>query len=152
MQIFETRVQYIPVGECTESENFTSAGQVAKYLKGAFDNFLEQEQIWVVALDGANQPKGRYMVSLGLANQTQCHAREVFRTAIQMGAVSIIMAHNHPSGSLKPSDDDLGITKNIFECGNLLGIPLLDHIILASAGWKSIKSSNPETFCHKIMS
>lgn len=146
MQIFETKVQYIPVGETEESGAFTNPRQAVAYLKGAFDNWPEQEQIWVVALDGANQPKGRYMVTLGLANQTQCHPREVFRTAIQMGAVSIIMAHNHPSGTLRASPEDYAITKRIFECGELLNIPLLDHVIIARDGWSSIKAMNPGIF------
>ena len=78
-------------------------------------------------------------VSIGTINANLVHPREVFKTAIQHLAVSIVIVHNHPSGNPEPSKDDLEITKRITEAGKLIGVNVLDHIIIAKDQFFSFK-------------
>ena len=78
------------------------------------------------------------VISIGTVTANIVHPREVFRPAIEYSASALILAHNHPSGSLKPSADDVSITKQLKAAGELLGIELLDHIIITEKGFKSI--------------
>lgn len=107
---------------------------------------LTQETVLIFTLDGHSQAIKRHQVTLGLANQSQIHPRESFKPAIFDSAVSIIMAHNHPSGYLQPSEADLKATKRLAEAGKLLGIPLLDHVIFHGGKVYSIREFYPELF------
>lgn len=103
---------------------------------------LQQEAFAVLALDGANKPKGpAKIITLGLLNQNQVHPREVFAAAVANRAASIIVAHNHPSGTLDPSGEDVALTKRLVKAGEILGIPVLDHIILTTASHWSLKQA-----------
>ncbi len=99
----------------------------------------EQEHFIAVTLNGAHKIINTHVISKGLVNRTLVHPREVFRSAIKDNATAIIIAHNHPSGTLKPSPEDLSITDVITDAGDLLGIPVLDHIIFSYSGALSIK-------------
>ena len=77
------------------------------------------------------------IVSIGTLNTSIIHPREVFRRAIQLNGNAIIIAHNHPSGSLEPSIEDLNVTKRLSEAGKLLGITILDHLILTQNAYMS---------------
>jgi len=79
------------------------------------------------------------VVTVGLLDASQVHPREVFVDAISDRAASIILAHNHPSGLLKPSLDDIGTTRQLVDAGKILGIPVLDHIIITKKGHLSFK-------------
>ena len=74
------------------------------------------------------------VVSRGTADKTFLHPREIFRHAIRLGAVSVIVAHNHPSGDSTPSDEDIEETKRLRETGEIVGIPLDDHVVIGRAG------------------
>ena len=103
---------------------------------------LQQEAFAVLALDGANKPKGpAKIITLGLLNQNQAHPREVFAAAVADRAAAIIVAHNHPSGTLKASAEDIALTKRLVKAGEILGIPVLDHIILAAGSHYSLKQA-----------
>jgi DNA repair protein RadC len=78
------------------------------------------------------------VVSIGTIDANIIHPREVFRPALEYGAVAVIMAHNHPSGSPKPSEADIQITKQIIEAGNIMGIKVLDHVIIARDSYESV--------------
>lgn len=91
----------------------------------------EQECFVSVSLNGAHEIIGFYIVSLGLANKTLVHPREVFRNAIKDNATAVILAHNHPSGNLKPSIEDKDVTKRMKLAGDVLGIKVLDHLIVS---------------------
>lgn len=106
----------------------------------------EQERFMVILLDGSNAVIESVVVTVGLVNQSQVHPRETFRPAVAQNAVSIILAHNHPSGNLEPSESDLAATRRLAEAGRLLGIPVMDHVIVASTGFKSIRESHPAYF------
>lgn len=74
------------------------------------------------------------VVSRGTADKTFLHPREIFRQAIRLGAVSVIVAHNHPSGDPSPSDEDIAETKRLRDVGDLVGIPLDDHVVIGHNG------------------
>jgi DNA repair protein RadC len=111
---------------------------VFRYLKGAFEFRPEQEQLWCILLDAKLHPIGRYLVSLGTVSSTISHPREVFKAAIIASSTSIILAHNHPSGSLEPSREDIDFTGRLREAGEIVGIEVLDHVIIAGESWRSI--------------
>ncbi len=97
-----------------------------------------QEHFMVITLDSAHQVIKSHTITRGLVNQCQIHPREVFRAAIEDMAVSIIVAHNHPSGNLDPSPDDMMATRRLSEASKTIGIKLLDHFIVAETGFTSL--------------
>jgi DNA repair protein RadC len=100
-----------------------------------------QECFVVLSLDAKHRPIGRpKMVAMGTATAVTVHPRDVFRQAIKSNAVAVIVAHNHPSGDPSPSNEDLILTKRMVEAGEMLGIPVLDHIVLTSkaGSWVSL--------------
>ena len=96
-----------------------------------------QEHFLTVTLDGASRLIAKRVITVGTLNQSLVHPREVFADAITDRAAGIIIAHNHPSGELIPSIQDIRVTQRLKEAGNLLGIELLDHLILTRDGWYS---------------
>lgn len=94
----------------------------------------DREHFWMLALDAKNRLIGRREVSVGIIDATVVHPREVFKGAITLSAANVILAHNHPSGDPQPSRADLRLTARLFEAGNLLGIPVVDHVIVGSSG------------------
>ena len=99
----------------------------------------KQENFVCLSLNGANEIIGNRVVTVGLLNSTQVHPREVFADVISDRAASVILVHNHPSGILKPSPDDIAMTKQMVEAGRILGITVLDHIIITKKGFLSLK-------------
>lgn len=97
-----------------------------------------QESVVAITLDGAHQVIAIRVVTIGLVNQSQIHSREVFRGAISDNACALIIAHNHPSGNLTPSADDITIARKLREAGEILGIRLLDSLIIAGNDYKSL--------------
>ena len=93
-----------------------------------------QEHFLCISLNGANEVITTRVVSVGLVNKTQVHPREVFAEPITDRASAVILAHNHPSGNLSPSKEDLQITRQLKEAGETLGITVLDHIIFSQKG------------------
>ena len=81
-------------------------------------------------LNSRNQVIAHHVISIGTVNAAIVHPREVFKLAIIKNACSIIVAHNHPSGGIAPSDADLKMTKRLTDAGKILGIELIDHIII----------------------
>ena len=90
----------------------------------------QQEYFVCLTLDGANRLIAKRIISIGTLTSSLVHPREVFADAITDRAASIIVAHNHPSGSLQPSDADRAVTERLREAGELLGVTLLDHLII----------------------
>lgn len=100
----------------------------------------DKEHFWAIGLTPAKTIKYIDLTSLGILDQGLVHPREVYRFAIMKGCESVIIAHNHPSGSLNPSVEDIRITSNLVKAGQIIGIALLDHIIIAEgAGFTSFK-------------
>lgn len=100
----------------------------------------EKKEVFAIALlDTAGKYMGSEKITIGTLNASLVHAREVFKPAIKHSAASIILVHNHPSGQLTPSAEDLKITKQIVEAGKLLDITVHDHLIITQDSYISLK-------------
>lgn len=108
--------------------------------------FESQECFLILTLDGSHQLIQLHEVTRGLVNKSQCHPREVFRRAILDNAVSVILAHNHPSGNLALSAADIGAIKKLVEASRIIGIEVLDHLVVSPKGHGSAREENPELF------
>ena len=100
---------------------------------------LDREQFIIACLNTKNEPTNISVVSVGSLNKAIVHPREVFKTAILSNAASIMAFHNHPSGETTPSQQDIQLTKRLYEAGELLGIKLLDHLIIGDGTFTSLK-------------
>ncbi|WP_336765636.1 JAB domain-containing protein [Paenibacillus sp. USHLN196] len=105
-------------------------------------DFLEdkdREHFIVVSLDTKNQPTNINVSSIGTLNSALVHPREIFKAAIAANACSIMCFHNHPSGEVTQSQQDVEVTKRLVEAGKILGIEVLDHIIVGEGNYTSLK-------------
>lgn len=112
---------------------------VWKALHGIRDN--KKEHFAVFFLDARSEEIRREVVSIGTLTESLVHPREVFEPAVRHLASHIIAAHNHPSGDAEPSAEDAKITKRLVECGRVLGIELVDHVIVTKAGFFSFREN-----------
>lgn len=100
---------------------------------------LQKEQLRGLYLNSRFQVVHEEIIAIGSLTANIVHPREVFKPAIENGAVAVIIAHNHPSGSLEPTTDDQFATRQLIEAGEVLGIELLDHLIITSDGYNSCR-------------
>lgn len=107
---------------------------------------LHQEELWVLALSSAKKLVGFEMMFRGTVNSCQVHPRDIIRFLCETNAAGAILAHNHPSGDLEPSEHDWQFTRRLVCCGSLMDIPLLDHIVVTQKGHTSMASRRPEVF------
>lgn len=101
----------------------------------------DRECFWVVHLNARNEVIEKELVAVGILNQAAVHPREVFKKAILNSAAAIILVHNHPSGSLEPSQPDLSLSDRLVDAGKLLLIPVLDSMIISRQGYYSDRDS-----------
>ncbi len=99
---------------------------------------LPHEEFHVLLLDAQNAPICQRQVTRGILDASLIHPREVFRDAIVLRAAALILVHNHPSGNPEPSAEDLRVTRQLSSAGDQLGIPVLDHIIVAGKDFSSL--------------
>lgn len=99
----------------------------------------QQEMFWLVTVDGKQEVTGRFLISIGSLNNTMVHPREIMYHCVTSHAAAFFVAHNHPSGRLTPSDNDIDVAKRLLEVGKLLGIQFLDSIILTKDSYVSFK-------------
>lgn len=114
--------------------------------KDVYERLLEyrnakKEHFFVFYLDTKNQEIKCELISVGTLNASLVHPREVFEPAIKHLAAQIIIAHNHPSGNLEPSQDDIELTQRLVKAGEILGIEVLDHVIISKDGYYSFKQN-----------
>lgn len=102
---------------------------------------LAEEHCYMIALNSSCRILGMFLISKGTVSESLVSPREVFMRAVLIGAVQIILCHNHPSGNAVPSEDDLKLTERIKESGRLLNIRLADHIIIGKDRYLSFKES-----------
>lgn len=100
-----------------------------------------QERFAVLLLDVRHRLIGTQVITIGTATETLAHPRDIFREVIRQGATRAIIAHNHPSGNLEPSLEDLQLTQQLLTGAQILGIPLLDHLILGNGDFRSLRQS-----------
>jgi len=101
----------------------------------------KQEHFLTITINGANEVLNVRVVSIGLVDRTQVHPREVFADVLADRAAGVVVAHNHPSGSLDPSSADVEITKQLTQAGEIMGVELLDHVIFNRTGYFSFLES-----------
>lgn len=102
----------------------------------------KQEHFLCISINGANEVLNVRVVSIGLINKSHVHPREVFAEVISERASAVIVAHNHPHGDLKPSEEDFQITRQLKEAAKILGLSFLDHIIFNPKGYYSFAEKN----------
>ncbi|QYO64633.1 RadC family protein [Leptolyngbya sp. 7M] len=100
-----------------------------------------QERFAILLLDVKHRLLGTRIISIGTATETLAHPREIFREIIRQGGVRAVVAHNHPSGNVDPSPEDIALTRQLLQGGQLLGIPLLDHLILGDGNYTSLRQT-----------
>lgn len=98
----------------------------------------KKEHFVVFYLDSRNQEIKREIISIGILNESLVHPREVFESAIKNNTASIIIAHNHPSGDLEPSQADIEVTKKLINVGKVLDIKIIDHVIVSADKYKNM--------------
>lgn len=114
----------------------SSADVVA--LMGPRLHALEHEQIWIVGLDGRSRVTAKRRIAEGGQHGCALLARDVLRAALSLGASSFLLVHNHPGGDCTPSRDDIGFTRRVAEAASCIGLPLVDHVIVASGSSSSL--------------
>lgn len=102
----------------------------------------KKEHFVVFYLDTRNQIIKREIISIGTLNASLIHPREVFEPAIKNFTAQIIIAHNHPSGEVEPSEEDIAVSRRLIEASKILDIEILDHVIVSKSGYKSMKESD----------
>jgi len=100
-----------------------------------------QERFAVLLLDVKHRLIGTQIITIGTATETLASPRDIFREVLRQGATRVVVAHNHPSGSLEPSSEDITLTRQLLEGAQLLGIPLLDHLILGHGEFRSLRQT-----------
>ena len=106
---------------------------------------LERERFCALLLDGKHRLLRLQVVSEGTLNSSLVHPRDLFGPALREGAGALIAVHNHPSGDPEPSEEDHAITERLRAAGELLGIPLVDHVVIADGGWVSLRERTDPT-------
>ena len=114
------------------------AKEVFAYTLPLFHN-ADREMFVVLHLDTKNRVVREEVVSVGILDASLIHPRELFKTAIKESSRSVIFVHNHPSGDVTPSAEDIEVTKRLKEIGEILEIPVLDHVIVGREKWYSFK-------------
>lgn len=134
MNVYKTRLKTFSI-VCENETQYrcTSPRQATPVLRAIF-NDLEldenREHFVAIALNARGMVVGYKVISSGTETNCLTSRSDVYRAAIVLGAISVIVCHNHPSGEIEPSKEDIAITDALREAGGILGIPLADHIIL----------------------
>lgn len=97
-----------------------------------------KEHFWTAGLDAVNRILYIELISIGTSKTTQVEPMQVFRIAVQKAASKLILVHNHPSGEVRPSDEDLELTDRLIQVGNILGIAVTDHLIITEKTYSSL--------------
>lgn len=113
-----------------EKEKITNAEDIYDLFRTKIIN-LKQEKLFALFLNTKNEVIKEEVIFIGTQNKSITHPREIFNAAIKNSAVKFILVHNHPTGDVTPSKEDIKFTENIQEIGKMIGIPLMDHVIVS---------------------
>jgi len=136
--IAEVQITYKSAVKSADRIKITCSQDANNALRTFWESFEHIEYVYLLLLNRQNQIIGKYFLAKGGMTGTVVDIRVVFQVALKANATSIMLAHNHPSGNLQPSDADRRITEQVKEAGKILDIPLLDHIILTSENYLSM--------------
>ncbi|WP_310991127.1 RadC family protein [Aequorivita marina] len=128
-------------GEALEREKITSSNSVFEFIQPIIGE-LPHEEFWIIYLNNSNKVIKTSQLSKGGITGTLVDIRLAFKEALQLGAVGIILTHNHPSGTLKPSHADIQLTKKLKIAGDSLDIKVLDHLIVTEKSYFSFADEN----------
>lgn len=141
LMLAEISVSYKSTEFVRPSSKVTGADDVYKLLQPVFQDFVEHhEEFWIVLLNRANKVLGVSQIGKGGLAGTVADPKIIFQCALKANACSIIIAHNHPSGQLNPSQADISLTAKIKEAGKMLDLPLLDHLIMTAETFYSFQN------------
>jgi DNA repair protein RadC len=150
MTVKTVQVRYTGEGEPDFlRERLDMPQRAAEYLGNLIPQLADsdQEVFGIVALDGRHRLIGHKAISIGTKNQAPVDAQKLFRTALYLDAVGLILFHTHPSGDLEPSRDDLDLTRRLVRGGQVIGVDVLDHFIFTCDGrWISLRTSRSDLF------
>ena len=118
--------------EIRDSRDVATVFQDVLALEDSIDR--DKEHFYVMHVNARQQITLVELVAIGILNHSAVHPRETFRRAVREGSYSIIVAHNHPSGDVTPSAADITVTRKLHDAGEILNIPLLDHLIITAQG------------------
>lgn len=146
LEIPQNKAQQLMAGLELGRRFFDKQGEAPRYLRTARQAYhyltdmgiLQKEHLRGLYLNSRYQLVHDEVISVGSLTANIVHPREVFQPAIERGAVAVIIAHNHPSGDLEPTDADEQVTKQLSDGGAILGIELLDHLIITKDGYQSL--------------
>jgi DNA repair protein RadC len=124
-----------------EKNAITNPEEIVRYIRTEIEDY-SKENFFVISFDVRNRVIGMDKISKGTLSASLVHPRETFESAIRRHAAQIIVAHNHPSGDPEPSEDDIRITKRLYEAGKIMGIELMDHIVITKEQYCSLKDKN----------
>ena len=119
----------------------TTSNDVYKYLHQTFAN-LNHEEFWILLLNRSNRVIGKFLISKGGQAGTVADPKIIFKTALENNAANVVLAHNHPSGNLKPSESDDKLTRDMVASGNLLSLYVVDHLIFANNRYYSYRDED----------
>ena len=128
----------IAYASATDMEHITSPGDMAQYMMSRL-RYETHEKFYVILLNTKNRIIRVKQISVGSLTSAVVHPRSVLAAAITANAASFLISHNHPSGDPYPSTEDRNLTHALEEAGNILGIPLLDHVVIGDGIWYSFK-------------
>ncbi len=143
MQIREIEIRYRVRGEV--EDQLRNSAQVAAAVRRIVGHD-PREHLCVLYIDARHRILDVEIVSIGTLTQSLVHPREVFRTAIHRSARGIIIAHQHPSGDPTPSDEDYEVTQRLIDAGSILGIEVLDHVVVTTRDFTSLREQHPDWF------
>lgn len=137
LPLYSTRL--VRETEFTYPDRFqvTDPSEVATILQGYFRD-KDREEFIIVLLDTANTVTGISQISVGGLSSSVVEARQVFKTALLANAAAVILSHQHPSGNPEPSKEDIKITRQLVEAGEIMDIPVHDHLIITEADYVSL--------------
>ena len=134
----EITIGYSRKLKSSERIKITDSTDANNVLRNVFPSLEHVEYFYIICLNRATQVLGFHQISKGGLSGTVTDVRVIFQVAIKSNSSGIILAHNHPSGNLQPSDADLKITRKIKEAGSILDIAVLDHLILSEESYLSM--------------
>lgn len=145
MELNEDRLPVLVKESCRNYDHLSEVLNPADVFLFLNDNFhanrQAEEHVWVIGYR-TNKVVGVFEISHGTINGSATEPREIFSRLLMLGVTFFIIAHNHPSGSVNPSNDDISVTKRLKQAGDIMGIGLMDHVILGEDTYYSFHNNN----------
>lgn len=126
--------------ENPKAESPDDVHEILKSLYRQLDD--DQEHMIMLILNISNEVAGFKVISSGTQTSSEVDAKIIFKNALMLGATKIVLAHNHPSGNLQPSEADIRFTKKVIAAGKVIDVPVVDHFIVSHKGYTSMRKEN----------